>query len=69
MFGYKVEIGVIQFIMGILDYVAADILKVNLKSFLSKRMRFKMGFWWSKLTAEIFKFCVYFKYLNIQKLK
>ena len=29
MLGYKVEVNVIQFIMAILDYVAADILKVS----------------------------------------
>ena len=29
MLGYKVEVNVVQFVMAILDYVAADILKVN----------------------------------------
>ncbi len=29
MFGYKIELNLVQFIMAILDYVSADILKVR----------------------------------------
>ena len=29
VFAYKIDVSLVQFIMGILDYVAADVLKVD----------------------------------------